>query len=208
MNVTEFKKLAIISEKEVEYQGIKFKVKQSLNYQEKMSFLNYLTLLCFDEITGVDHLKKDMGYTHLILKNFTDIKLPQYKDEDSEIKYDDGLVIYDIAKNSGLFDFVIENIPIEVLEDLDDLIENTLSEKYYQVKLKNNIGATISKVLSKIADLDIIGIMEQMKDPAFKDNFSMIKDVMNFNNGDVDEIKLNREQKRKLEKIVKSEIKQ
>jgi len=148
-------------DKEVEFKGEKFKVKQYLTYAEKKLMINNIIqdsfVLNSNGIEYCDELKFDVFKVFNILKYCTDINLPTYTE--NEEKMYDIVTTYDYARGSGLWDFVIECIPKEEYEFVCDKLQEARWVKEEEIEtnkhmvLKNSINELVMNANSFVDGL-------------------------------------------------------
>lgn len=157
--------------------SINFSVKQFLPVELKMEFVELLISNCFSEdedrnVKYYNPLLYEMMYGYLILKYYTNLN----------ISSSDVTNIYNVAKQSGLIEFVKNHIDSEELLFLNECITERIDEEYSIIEREQQFGNVLSKFLNDI-NKSLPLMMERLKDfdPKKLDFLNEYKNILNTN---------------------------
>ena len=185
IDLSEFKKAAVSERnefEEIEWRGLKIKVKHTLDLAGTIKFVSYVTDSCFDSETG-EYLPEivDFAKRSAIVQFYTNITLPEETSEQYELLYGNDLI--DSIKNSHIIDL-----------DQFWLIDDAINDKLYYLtsmdiyRIKNGFESLVDG-LSKLEesfgeifgsiDSDSISKIADAVDDGMLDEAKLVKAIMN-----------------------------
>lgn len=151
----------------IEFNGQMIEVKQYLPVNEKLELISNVINLAHDENNFSNPVKVSIYTTLEIMYAYTNINFTE-KQKENVLKLYDGVV------SSGLFDAIVENIPAEEWEDLQETVWHTISNIYNYKNSVMGVLETISTDYSNL-NLDASEIQAKLSDP---ENLTLLKDVI------------------------------
>lgn len=185
VDLSEFKKVAMPERnefEELEWRGLKIKVRHMLDLAGVIKFVSYVAESCFDSETG-EYLPeiRDFALRSALIQFYTNIDLPEETGEQYELLYGNDLI--ESIGSSGIIDYVQRNI---IDDAIDDKICYLTSMDIYRIKngfeslvdglskLEESFGEIFGSIdsdsISKIADAVDDGIFDEAK---------LVKAIMN-----------------------------
>ena len=178
VDLSEFKKVAMPEGnefEELEWRGLKIRVRHMLDLAGVIKFVSYVTESCFDSETG-EYLPeiRDFAERSALIQLYTNIDLPEETSEQYELLYSNDLI--ESIRNSGIIDCA----QINVIDDaIDDKIYYLTSMDIYRIKngfeslvdglseLEKSFGEIFDSIdsdsISKIADAVDDGMFDEAK---------------------------------------------
>lgn len=131
--------------KTVEFQGIEFEVKPYLPIEEKLLILELVLENCFTEIeeTGVKF------YNEPIRNFMLEFFICQYY-TNLDVKNDDIMKSYDLLCESGMLEFIMNEIETEELDWYEDNLESRIFEQQSVLERENQFGNILKSLLNKL----------------------------------------------------------
>lgn len=181
-------KLKPIDNVVLEFNEFKVNVKKYIPEYTKLFIVSQIKNIYFADSIISSNLNisnkelKNMLTTCLIIGNYTDI-------DTSDMDYMD---ICNSVVESGLYDEIINIIPKREIDYLNNMIDNTIEEKRFELIIENSIENQFKKFLNYInenmSEKKLMGFIKKAKKElnGFKiENFDIIKDLAkNFGNID------------------------
>jgi hypothetical protein len=172
----------------LEFNEFKVNVKKYIPEYTKLFIVSQIKNIYFADSILSSNLNisnkelKNMLTTCLIIGNYTDIDV-------SDMDYID---ICDSVVESGLYDEIINIIPKREIDYLNNMIDNAIEEKRFELIIENSIENQFKKFLTYInenmSEKKLINFIKKAKKElnGFKiENFDIIKDLAkNFGNID------------------------
>lgn len=148
--------------KEVDYHGLKLEIKQFITVQEKINLVASAFESAIDRENGlhlINYNNLDVAYKIFVVQKYTNITLPK-----------DSIQAYDLLCESGLYDFIYNNIPTEEKVRLEVALDNHINaerDKYEQnLKLekiiKDGINGLLTRLDKFVESMPTIEEMEKM----------------------------------------------
>lgn len=132
--------------KVVDYHELQVEIKQFTSVQEKINLVASIFESAINREDGLHLLNYnnlDVAYKIFVVQKYTNITLPK-----------DSIQAYDLLCESGLYDFIYDNIPIEEKDRLEVALDNHIDverDKYEQnLKLEKVIKDGIDGLLTKL----------------------------------------------------------
>lgn len=138
----------------VDFNGLIIDVKQYLTITEKITLAKSIYESAVDTDNGlhiVDRNSLDIAFKIFVTETYTNLTLPQIKDEDGKLKTDI-IGSYDMLVESGLFQLIYNAIPKNEMWNLEEALENHIQAKQDEYEQKNAIQYIIKDLLSGLID--------------------------------------------------------
>ena len=165
-----FTKLALSknsSIKELEWNGQKIEIKQYLPIGEKLDLISRVINLSGDDHVFYNPCKVEIFKLIEVILTYTNINVTEKQSEDV-------LKLYDLLFSSGLAKAILEAIPIDELNYINESTWATIQEIY---RYRDSAMGIMNQIVEdyKDVDLDARKITEQLSN---NENLSLIKDVV------------------------------
>ena len=128
--------------KVVDFHGTDIKIKQYLPIQDKIDLVGtaYISGIKFeDDLEIIDNCNIMVAFRLLLAGAYTNIK------------FNNNLRNYDLLIESGLYDVIRENIPVNELTDLEEMLYYVVADGETESKQRNSIPFIIKSFANKIA---------------------------------------------------------
>lgn len=139
----EIKELIKDNEKELEFKGIKFSVKNYLPIVDKLTILELTIQNCIQEnengIKFYNSAMRECMLDYLLAKYYSSLAIT-----------DDWEKMYNILCESGLMEKVICEIPTEELDWYENNLDSRIEQEYSILERENQFGNIINNLVSKI----------------------------------------------------------
>jgi len=167
-----------------EYNGLLLEIRQYLPITEKITLIKSIFESAIDRDNGLHILNKnslDIAYRILLVQTYVpNLTLPKNTIE-----------AYDLLCESGLYDFIYENIPTTELIDIEVGLKNHIETERDEYEQRNTIQYIIKDLLSGLIDkLPSKEEAEEFVKMASKEiegfdpnKMEFVKSFLNWNNG-------------------------
>lgn len=138
----------------VDFHGLKIEIKQYIPFLEKIAFASSIYESAVNKKEGlhiVNENSLDVAFKIFLIQTYTNISLPQKKDEDGEMNTDT-IQSYEMLVSSGLFHFVYDNIPVSEISDLEMVLGNLIDTKQVEYDQRNVISDRELRIENVIKD--------------------------------------------------------
>lgn len=179
--------------KEIEFEGVKVKVKQYLPFAEKQIFVQNVVDSYFSDIKIPEDFKKDFAIFKNYIQLYTDLEIPTENNAE----------FYDMVVGSNLYDYILSTIPDKEKLYLETKITDIIFdyeekiEKIYQREnclenivndFLNNLLVEVGKLNKKIPSSTKLKNMLEKSIPKMvnsvdKKKLTFINDALKMNNG-------------------------
>lgn len=150
----------------IEFNEQNIEVKQYLPIQKKLELITKVVEMSHEDSNFANPVKISVHLALNIIEYYTNINLTEKQKEDVP-------KLYDLIKQNGLLNMVIENIPNEEYQELCEGVYKTIKSIY---KYRNSILGileTISQDYSEI-NLNIDEIQNKLNDP---ESLALLKEI-------------------------------
>lgn len=170
--------------KVVDYNGLSLEIKQYLTISEKLTLIKSIFESAIDRDNGLHILNKnslDIAYKVLLVQTYVpNLTLPKNVIES-----------YDMLYESGLYDFIYENIPSDELIDIEIALNNHIDAEKDEYEQKNTIQYIIKDLLNGLIDKlpskeeaeEFVKMASKEIEGFDKDKLNFLKDFQFWNNG-------------------------
>ena len=163
--INDFLNIEMKEEKEIEFKGSKIKVKQYLPVNEKLKLINnILSLVSQSHYDFLNPIQLKVYTVIEIIRFYTDIELDDELDIPS---------VYDSIYNSKLYLSIVEAIPEEEIDFVEDGILDTI-ESFYEYH--NSLLGIMKSVTADYSNLDLEAsdIQKKLLDP---ENLGLLREI-------------------------------
>ncbi len=165
-----FTKLGLKLDKEIKtisFADQEIEIRQYLTVNEKLDMINRIINNSADDMNFYNVAKLNIFMTLETIFMYTNINFTDKQKEDV-------CKLYDLVVSSGFYDAVINEIPEEELEWIEDTLMDTVESIY---KYQNSILGILESVSQDYSELDFDAnnIREKLADP---DNLALLKGIM------------------------------
>lgn len=165
-----FTKLGLKTNKEVKtlmFADQEIEIKQYLTINEKLDMINHIINNSADDMKFYNVAKLNIFMVLETIYNYTNISFTDKQKEDVT-------KLYDIVVSSGFYEAVVELIPEEELEWIEDTVFDTVESIYQYQNSIMGILENVSQDYSEL-ELDATNIHDQLADPQ---NLALLKGIM------------------------------
>lgn len=150
-----------IQPKKILFEGRDIFINQHIPYETKIYITNKLKVAYFSPADDIEYSNtelKDAIFKVFVLKFYTDIDMTNV----------DYLLAANVALQSGLFDEVVNNIPVSEMITLKEMIDNSIAEEKYRIQQENSIENQLNRFLTKVIekipdDKKIVSMVKTLK---------------------------------------------
>ena len=153
--------------KTISWNEQEIEIRQYLTVNEKLDMINRIINNSADDMNFYNVAKLNIFMTLETIFMYTNINFTDKQKEDV-------CKLYDLVVSSGFYDAVINEIPEEELEWIEDTLMDTVESIY---KYQNSILGILESVSQDYSELDFDAnnIREKLADP---DNLALLKGIM------------------------------
>lgn len=165
-----FTKLGLKTNKEVKtlmFADQEIEIKQYLTINEKLDMINHIINNSADDMKFYNVAKLNIFMVLETIYNYTNISFTDKQKEDVT-------KLYDVVVSSGFYEAVVELIPEEELEWIEDTVFDTVESIYQYQNSIMGILENVSQDYSEL-ELDATNIHDQLADPQ---NLALLKGIM------------------------------
>lgn len=188
ITIKELKKAVSVPNKDKvltkEFKGLEIEITQYMPISDKIAIAESILASAIDrdsDLFVVDGNFIDIAFKVLLVDKYTNIRVPKA-----------GVDAYDLLCESGVYDFVVENIPQSELTDLQIALNNVIDMKRDIYEQSNNIVNVVKKLFNNLVNnLPTEDKMNEILEGAKKelaqfepDKLQYVQDFMKANRGE------------------------
>jgi len=160
-------------------------IKQYLTILDKVRLVSSIYASAIDdedELQVLDYTSLDIAFKVLVVEEYSNFTLPQIKGDDGKM-VTDMVESYDLIVETGVYDFVANNVGYDEIGKLNGVLENYITEKNDTYERENSIQNVVKNMLG--------GLLEKLpsKDEAEEFIAKASKEIEGFDPSKMDFIK-------------------